>query len=250
MHNVLYRSQRFRVAEWGRILFVDVPSRLFRDIYLRIALILFWTLFLGSCLLAFNNPEFSKQIAGESMLLEMEQMYSQPIGGRDSDTGSVMAGFYMFNNTSIGLRCFASGIFLGVGSILVMAFNAIFLGSIFGHMAGSSFAENFFTFVTAHGPFELTAVAMSAGAGLRLGFSVVDTRGLSRGDSLRREAPKAFEIACVAAILFFLAAFIEAYVSPSALPYSSKAAVALVTALLLIVYVVGLGWKETATDAT
>ena len=53
----------------------------------------------------------------------------------------------------------------------------IVLGAAFGHMGTVEQRDNFFQFVTAHGPFELTAIVLSAAAGMRLGFSLVDTHG-------------------------------------------------------------------------
>jgi uncharacterized membrane protein SpoIIM required for sporulation len=147
-----------------------------------------------------------------------------------------MAGFYVFNNAGIGPRCFAGGVLCGVGSLVVLAFNALFLGTIFGHMLVAPQAGNFTDFVTAHAPFELTAVVISAAAGLRLGWSILDTQGRSRMAALRHSAAEALEVAGLATVLFILAAFIEGFVSPSALPYEVKVTVALFTAALLVGY--------------
>src|SRR5437660_9510188 len=51
-HNQLYRSRRFEFAKWGYELFRVVPSRLFRDWYLRFSFVIFWGLFLASMLFA------------------------------------------------------------------------------------------------------------------------------------------------------------------------------------------------------
>src|SRR5437660_11678131 len=45
-HNQLYRSQVFKLKEWGRTLFFDVPQSLFNDRCLRLAFVLFWGIFL------------------------------------------------------------------------------------------------------------------------------------------------------------------------------------------------------------
>ena len=55
-------------------------------------------------------------------------------------------------------------------------------------MATTAHAANFYTFVTAHSSFELTAIVLSGAAGLRLGWGLVDTQGQSRLSSSRREA--------------------------------------------------------------
>ena len=62
-----------------------------------------------------------------------------------------MAGFYVFNNAGIGLKCFAGGIVFGIGSLVVLAFNGLTLGTVFGHMLASPVADHFGEFVTAHG---------------------------------------------------------------------------------------------------
>lgn len=238
-HAMMYRSQRFRVSRWGKVLFFDVPRRIVGDPCTWIAMALFWALFLGSFSGAIVIEGFGIDVVGEDTLAQFEIMYSEPIGESSTmDTRSAMTGFYVLNNAGIGLRCFAFGIFLGLGSLFILAFNAIFLGSVFGHMVTSPQSDNFITFVTAHGPFELTAVALSAAAGLKLGWSIVDTRGWTRTDSLRRTAGQAIEIALTATILFILAAIIEGNISPSSLPYAVKLTVAGLSTVVLLVWLI------------
>ena len=236
-HTQLYRIESFSLVGWLRSLVVDVPRRVVADPCFWIALVLFWSVFLGSLAAAATRPKYAAEVAGEGTLAKMEEMYAEkPGSGRFDEGRAVMAGFYVFNNAGIGLRCFAGGILCGVGSLAVLAFNALFLGAIFGHMLVSPQAGNFTEFVTAHGPFELTAVVLSAAAGLRLGWSILDTRGRSRMAALRHAVPEALEIVGLATVLFFLAAFIEGFVSPAALPYAVKAGVAILTGALLVAY--------------
>ena len=77
---------------------------------------------------------------------------------------------------------------------------------------------------------------LSAAAGLRLGWALLDTRGWSRLESLQRTAPEALATAGLATVLFILAAFLEGFVSPSTLPYATKAGVAVATAAALGFY--------------
>src|SRR5262249_16040760 len=104
--------------------------------------------------------------------------------------------------------------------------------------------DNFYHFVTAHGPFELTAIVLSAAAGMRLGFSLVATGGLSRIASLQRAAAEATPTMAAAVILFCLAAFLEGFLCLSGLPYELKAAVAIFSAAALVFYIVGLGLRK------
>lgn len=236
-HTQLYRIEGFSIIAWLRALLVDVPRRTVTDPCTWIAAAVFVALFGGGMLAAALRPGFAEEVAGESVIARMEEMYAERPNGEGFTAGRArMAGFYVFNNAGIGLRCFAGGILLGVGSLVVLAFNSLFLGTVFGHMLVSPVADHFAEFVTAHGPFELSAIVLSAGAGLRLGWSVVDTRGWSRGDSLRRTAPQALATAGMATVLFILAAGIEGFVSPSPLPRGMKTAVAVASGLVLAAF--------------
>lgn len=240
-HNVLYRSRRFRLSEWGRVLSVDLPRRLYRDVYVWVAFFVFWTGFLGAGYAAYVSPSFASSMAGEAQLASVRQMYAEAPRGREIVDGSVATGFYIQHNTSIGMQCFASGVFFGIGSLGMLSFNALLLGSIFGYMGSAPEAAHFFEFVTAHGPFELTAIVLSGGAGMRMGFSIIDTRDRERFESFRQESRRSLEVVGLAALLFSLAAFVEGLISPSSAPYFLKAGVAILSAIVLISYFVVLG---------
>jgi uncharacterized membrane protein SpoIIM required for sporulation len=111
--------------------------------------------------------------------------------------------------------------------------------------------DHFLEFVTAHGPFELTAIALSAAAGLRLGLGLFVTRGLTRYDSLRKNALRAVPLIVAASLLFVLAAFTEGFISPSRLPYAIKAGWAIASSGLITFYFVVLGFPRSgdANDA-
>ena len=253
-HNQLYRAQTFKWATWRHELFVKVPRILFTDNCVRLAFIIFWGVFLLSTFLAYGSHEFSERVMGRDMMLQLEESFAEPIhvqAQRGPLMGSTRTGMYIFHNTSIGLRCFAFGMLFGVGGLYETVFNAAVLGAAFGYMANQPQAENFFHFVTAHGPFELTAIVLSAAAGMRLGFSLIDTRGFTRAASLRRTAVETMPIMGAAMVMFALAAMIEGFVSPSAAPYELKAAVAIVSSGLLMYYFVVLGQRaEDQVDMT
>ncbi len=248
-HNQLYRSLGFQFATWARQLLVEVPQRLFNDNYLRLAFCVFWGMFLLSGFLAYSQPGFAERVAGKEFVSMVEEMHTKasplaggPAGsGRQNTAAGGMVGFYILNNTSIGLRCFAFGLFFGIGGLYETLFNAAVLGTIFGHMAHVPQRQYFFQFVTAHSPFELTAVVLSAAAGMRLGFSLIQTHGLTRLASLRQAGRQAMPIMGAAIVLFALAALVEAFLSPSPAPYWVKALVAVFSASLLMFYFVILG---------
>jgi uncharacterized membrane protein SpoIIM required for sporulation len=249
-HNAVYRAQGFRVSDWADALFGTVPRRLRSDPALRLAALVFYGSFLICALLGAGRPEFARRVIGEAFLEQMDTMYSESFSAR-SEKGdgpvrndTMMTGFYIQHNTTIGLQCFAWGLFFGLGSLYGLLSNSMILGTVFGHMATSPAASNFYTFVTAHAPFELTAIVFSGAAGLRLGYGLIDTKGQTRLASLRREATNALPTVGAAVVLFVLAAFLEGFVSASSLPYAAKAGIALGSAGLLVAYLLFCG-RET-----
>jgi uncharacterized membrane protein SpoIIM required for sporulation len=245
-HNQLYRSRRFDFPTWGHELFQAVPRRLRADRFLRVALVIFWGLFFFSFELARIKPEFAASCAGKQMLHSERESFSQPLDQKNGALSSLMVGFYIYHNTSIGLECFAFGLLFGVGGLVALVFNAVQLGAVFGYMSTVPEWHVFSQFVTAHGPFELTAIALSAAAGMRLGFALIDTRGLSRLEALRQSGREAMPVMAAAMAMFALAGLIEAFLSPSAAPYAIKAAVAIASASLLFFYIVILGRQPAA----
>ena len=251
-HNQMYRARGFDPQTWSKILMEQVPRSIFNDGCVQVAFVLFWGVFILSAILAYSDtlwPNYATNVIPEAALEQMEESFSQPINGRSSGANMLMAAFYIRHNTGIGLQCFAGGL-LVIPGVLVTTFNAVFLGASFGYMARPDVEQgvNFFHFVTAHGPCELTAIVLSAGAGLRLGLSWMQTNGLTRTASLRKTAEEAMPIMGAAMILFFLAALIEGFLSPSAAPYAIKAMVAIVTSGLLMFYFVVLGFPQDEDD--
>ena len=247
-HNQLYRSRMFDFSRWSEEMFVHVPARLFKDNALRLSFLLFWGLFFLSMFLSSTYsplPDYALNVIGQEQMIGFEHNFDSPIGNHSpGDNVGSMAGFYIWHNATIGLRCFAAGLLFGVGGLFELIFNAFFLGAVFGYMSQLPQSENFYNFVTAHGPFELTAVVLSAAAGMKLGFAMVMTGGLTRADSLRQAGRDAMPTMAAAVVLFVLAAMIEGFISPSGLPYEVKAAVGVFSTGVLLFYFVFLGYPR------
>lgn len=247
-HNQLYRSRRFDYESWKQTMFVDVPQRIFNDGCVQLAFVLFWGAFLLSAALAAAEdlwPGYVESVLPEQMIEQLDQNFSEPLSGRSGQENAAMAGLYIYNNTGIGLKCFASGL-LVIPGLIITLYNAVAIGATFGYMARPDMpqSENFFEFVTAHGPFELTAIVLSAGAGLRLGLSWMKTNGLTRGSSLRNTAKDTMPLMGAAMALFFLAALVEGFVSPSIVPYWFKAGIAVLSSGSLMFYFIILGYPR------
>ena len=252
-HNQLYRSNSLQPSSWYDIVFRDAPKLIYSDPCVRVATILFFGLFALSMFIGANEtlfPDFATNVVGEAALESTESSFEHPIDA-DPSQYSAKAAFYIRHNTGIGLQCFAFGILI-IPCLFTSAYNAIVLGTTFGYMSrpGIVGGDNFFEFVTAHGPFELTAIALAAGAGLRLGIGVFKTDGLCRTDSIRINAMRSVPIVSASATLFVMAAFTEGFLSPSGAPYLIKAGWAIFSSGLISFYFVILGMPNTTNPVS
>ncbi|MEM6472489.1 MAG: stage II sporulation protein M [Planctomycetota bacterium] len=250
-HHQLYRTHAVDPSGWVHTLFTEAPQRIFNDSCVRVAAFVFFGLFTLAMIMGANEeqfPQFAERICGTEMLEASSESFEQPLAA-DPESYSARAAFYIQHNTGIGLQCFAYGILL-LPCLFTLAYNAIVLGATFGYMSrdGIEGSENFFEFVTAHGPFELTAIALAAGGGLRLGMGLFYTLGFSRIDSMRRAGYRAVPIMAASAAMFVMAAFTEGFLSPSAAPYLFKVAWAIGSSALITLYFVILGFPRAETE--
>ena len=254
-HNQLYRSRRFQWSDWYKRIFEDTPRLIFNDPCIHLVTFMFWGLFLIAAFLSFDNslwPGFAENVVGEEGLDAMRDMYEGFGGNRGFGSNSFMLGYYVNHNASIGLSCFVMMLFVLPG-LITLSYNAVYLGTVFGYMFRPDLGNasvNFQNFVTAHGPFELTAIILSAGAGLRIGLSWLMTDGMSRKDSLIKTARETLPIAMCSVVLFCLAAMIEGFISPinsDILPWWVKGAVAVSSSCMLMIYFVVLGYPRYGT---
>lgn len=176
------------------------------------------------------RPELAHTVFSSQQLAQFEHMYdpSNPQLGRSSGTDLAMFGHYVLNNVGIAFRSFASGLLLGVGAIYVLAFNGIVIGGIAGHLTAIGYGAPFWRFVVGHAAFELTALVIAGGAGLRLGLSLLAPGRQTRRAALVEAGRVGAQLALGAFAMLVLAAFVEAYWSsiaalPDAVKYGSGA---------------------------
>ena len=210
------------------------------------AMLLFYGLGIFFGVLCVRDPQMVYQLIGENTVSDIESMYNPEseyfLKPRDVSSDADMFGHYIYNNISIAFRTFAGGIIAGIGSLIILCINGAFLGIVDAHIINIGYGETFFPFVIGHGSFELTAIVLSAQAGLLLGYRLFVTKGLSRAASVRIARKTALPIIAGATLMLVIAAAIEAFWSsrhefPPELRYGVGAA----GWLLLILYFVFAG---------
>jgi len=206
----------------------DFPLAIYRHrFYILVALLVMILPGLVAGSWSYFDEEAIYSVLDSSQVRHMERIYDpelRKIGReREADTDLYMFGFYIKNNISVAFRCFAGGLVLGIGTLLVLFFNGMFMGSIAGHLTRLDFVDTFYPFVIGHGSFELTAIVFSGAAGLRLGYAIVNPGQSSRLDSLRQAGREVVPMLYGIVLMLTIAAFLEAFwSSSSSLPITLK----------------------------
>ena len=215
-HLVLYRPPAprwHRVADFFAAEFPGLVRAQWRA--MAVAAVLFFVPLVTAIVLLQYRPEFVHSVFGPEQLSKFESMYDPASKshalGRESGTDLKMFGYYIMNNVSIGFRTFASGLFGGVGSILVLVFNGIFIGGIAGHLTAIGYGGPFWRFVVGHSAPELLAIVISGGAGLHVGMALIAPGRRTRSRALVEAGAVGAKLVLGAFAMLVVAAFIEAY---------------------------------------
>lgn len=195
-------------------------------------------LMLIACLM---NDQIIYSLMDAREVRNFENMYDPSLGKlgreRQSDSDVMMFGFYIYNNIGVSFRCFATGIFLGLGSIFFVAFNGVLLGGVSGHLTSLGYNATFYPFVIGHGAFELTAIIFSGAAGLKIGYALLAPGAYTRLRALQVAASDAIKIIYGSTLMLIVAAFIEAFWSSSStLPIEVKLGVGALLWILVMYY--------------
>ena len=168
------------------------------------------------------KPELIYSLLEPSQVHDFESMYdpeNRKLGReRDSEDDLTMFGFYVYNNIGIGFRTFAGGLLFGVGSLFFLGFNGLYFGAIGSHLTSAGMTSTFWTFVIAHGSFELTAITIFGAAGLMLGYAGIAPGRMRRWQAIRDAAIESMPLVYGGFAMLVMAAFVEAFWSSTTWP--------------------------------
>ena len=245
-HRLVYRRHDYGMARFARLALVDFPEAVrAHRAFLWAAALMFLLPLLAAGWAAYRDPGFILHLLDAGDVQQFDAMFgdgAEALGRkREADDDWEMFGYYVMHNIGIGFRCFAAGIFAGVGSAAVLVFNGIQIGAVGGYLVAAGHAENFFSFVVTHSAFELTAIVLAGAAGLRLGYAWLAPGRHTRLEALRLAARHAVVIVYGVVGLLLVAAAVEAFWSSARwVPPAVKYGVGGACWLMVLAY---LGWQ-------
>jgi uncharacterized membrane protein SpoIIM required for sporulation len=143
------------------------------------------------------------------MILEQEKWFDKlaenPVMGALSIT---------INNIKVGLNAFLASALVGIGGLIILCFNGLFIGAIFGYCQANGFHHALGEFVLSHGPLELSIIIAAAFAGLIYGRVFFQRPYRFFGVRLGHEARRGATIIIGTLPWLILAGFFEGFISP------------------------------------
>ena len=253
-HELIYRRSDYGAARFARLFLIDFPQAVrAHQGYVLVAGLGFGLPLVLLGIATWFDPGFILTMHDATTVRNYEQMYgpaAHSIGReRGADTDWMMFGFYIRNNIGIAFQCFASGIFLGLGSLFFLAYNGITAGSLAGYLTARGHGETFYSFVITHGAFELTAIVLAGAAGLRLGHALLAPGRRTRRAALELAAAESAVLVYGVVAMLLIAAGIEAFWSSARwVAPAVKFAVGGVCWLLVASYLVWQGRPRTKLE--
>jgi uncharacterized membrane protein SpoIIM required for sporulation len=145
------------------------------------------------------------------------------------------------NNIQVGFLAFASGIAACVLTAFILVTNGLNIGQAAGLFAAVGQQPKFYGLILPHGLLEISAIIVAGGAGLAVGWAIIDPGDRSRGEALAEQGRRSAVIALGLALAFVVAGTIEGFVTPSGLPTSMRIAIGATACIAFWTYVVVLG---------
>ncbi|MGH2498583.1 MAG: stage II sporulation protein M [Candidatus Limnocylindria bacterium] len=183
------------------------------------------------------------EVAASSMSEETrEYLVRRTPGTEIPDAARPVAGpLIILNNVQVAVVAFAGGMTAGFLTAFVLVANGTALGTTFAVLQQYGAAGSLAVFVLGHGFLELSAIFLSGGAGLRLGWAILRPGERSRPDALRLASAQIVRVMVLVVVVLGAAGLIEAFVSPTTLPIALKLAVGVATGTLLWGYILFAG---------
>ncbi len=241
-HNLLYRDERKTLRRVWTVFARECPASVVHAWrYVLAGFLLFTVPAAAGYTFIRERPDLAVQLLPDQILQRAEAGAGRAQEGAkyfeaDPRARPYVATFIISNNVRIAFMCFAGGVFLGVGSLVLLAFNGLAIGTISGHFANVGLLGYLIEFIVGHGVLELFAIWVAGAAGFLLGKSLVAPGRVSRSEALVLNGRLAVRMVGAATVLLLVAGAIEGFISAGGRGLGFRLGVSGASLLLLVAY--------------
>ncbi|HEY4094772.1 MAG TPA: stage II sporulation protein M [Baekduia sp.] len=183
----------------------------------RVALAVAAALFVGGLLFAFVWGILDPDAAAGLVPGAYIDGADPPRGDRGLTTGqsAAFSSQIFTNNIQVTFLSFGAGLLFAVGGGLLLAYNGLIIGAVFGVAAANGNLDQVLRLVVAHGVLELSCIVVAGAAGLQMGWALIDPGPHTRRAALAAQARPAIAVVLGSAPWLVVAGLVEGYVSPA-----------------------------------
>jgi uncharacterized membrane protein SpoIIM required for sporulation len=241
LHGVVNRRPRGGIAALRLLFANEIPTAAY-ELRARIAsmgLLMALSALAGWWLVA-TFPTLISLFASDDMIEQVEQGHLWTEGIFNVMPSSILSIGILANNIVVSILAFCAGIFLGLGTLYLIAMNGLMLGAAFAFVHQHGLARALFEFIIAHGLVELSVICIAGAAGVALGESIIRPSVESRRDSFQACAHRIAPVLLLCALLLVGCGFIEGFVSPDpSFPLASRITIGIAYWLIMWILMSG-----------
>ncbi len=239
-HSIIYRQDATDFRSFGHYFTQTIPG-VFRQTgwFTFAAFLLFIVPAVIGYRLASINPDIAEPLGlveVRNTLEDQEVWTNIPLEERPYASTLIMG-----NNIRVALLAFGGGALFAVFSVYVLMMNGLTIGAVLGLSVHYGLADAIWSFVIGHGFVELSVIFIAGGAGLQLGWALLNPGLYTRLDSLGLAARRSITLAVITIPFLIMAGLIEGFISPSDLPSLVKLLVGLGAGGLMYAYLILMG---------
>lgn len=140
-----------------------------------------------------------------------------PVGDRGlaSSESAAFSSELFTNNIRVTFMAFVLSLICVVPGFLIVAYNGAILGAVMGVAAANGNLDDVLHLIVAHGVLELSCIVVAAGAGMAVGWTVVDPGQGTRRAAVRDVARPTILVVLGTMPFLVLCGIVEAFVSPA-----------------------------------
>ncbi len=235
----IYRKPGARLFDLFSFFLLEFPALIRKRVHFIIGAML---IFSFSAMIGFLCLHTDSKLLGlvvpEHLKLRIEsELAHGKVGAEFPDSLKFsISSYIMFHNIEISFLAFATGLLLGAGTIYLLITNGLFLGGLASVFHSKGYALQFWALIVPHGGLEFICIFIASGAGLILGYSLLNPGPYKRRDWFFHESMDSVKMVMGAFPLFIFAALIETYITPTSIHPVLKFLFSFVVILVTLFY--------------
>ena len=247
IHENRRKSRRFNVFQWMFKLFPRTFRRHITAFYLSAAIVMAGSMF-GAAMMTVDSESKAALMPFAHLAQDPSSRVAREEGVQKDELAgkkSAFASHLIANNTRVSIFALSLGVTWGIGTVIVLFTNGIFLGAVIADYISAGQAVFLTGWLLPHGSIEIPAIILAGQAGLVLAGAMIG-RGqpVSFTTRLREVSADLFTLMGGVCLMLVWAGFVESFLSQYHEPhisYGAKIAFGAVQLCLLTAFLAACG---------